>query len=145
MVLPLFPSCISGRMLLPFQVLGSQGWSCSIFLQVLRASRNSNLVTYLIKLILIDIKAMVIATFLGFATMLSVVVIQIPELRLGYIADILNQIFLIFPNYALGMGIVQLSTNFQLAKQCHYYNVEFLCPVFPDSFCCAKRKRRNAM
>ncbi|CAL8096130.1 unnamed protein product [Orchesella dallaii] len=78
--------------------------------------------------------------FTGMATMLSVVIIQIPELRLGYIADILNKIFLIFPNYALGMGIVQLSTNYQLSKQCPNYNLDFLCPAFPNSFCCAKLK-----
>ncbi|ODN05940.1 ATP-binding cassette sub-family A member 3 [Orchesella cincta] len=76
----------------------------------------------------------------GMATMLSVVIIQIPELHLGYIADILNKIFLIFPNYALGMGIVQLSTNYQLSKQCPNYNLDFLCPAFPNSFCCAKLK-----
>lgn len=74
--------------------------------------------------------------------MLSVVIIQIPELHLGFIADALNKIFLIFPNYALGMGIVQLSTNYQLERQCPNYNLDFLCPAFPDSFCCAKRKAR---
>lgn len=72
--------------------------------------------------------------------MLSVVIIQIPELHLGFVADALNKLFLVFPNYALGMGIVQLSTNYQLERQCPNYNLDFLCPAFPDSFCCAKRK-----
>jgi hypothetical protein len=70
--------------------------------------------------------------------MLTVVIIQIPEFGLEYVADILNSIFLIFPNYALGMGIVQLSTNYQIARDCMKWNLEFICPVFPDSVCCAK-------
>lgn len=71
--------------------------------------------------------------------MLSVVILRTPELQLGYVADVLNQIFLVFPNYAVGMGIFQLSTNFQLSKQCHiYYNLDYFCPAFPDTVCCAK-------
>jgi hypothetical protein len=72
--------------------------------------------------------------------MLTVAIIQIPELRLGHIADALNQVFLIFPNYALGMGVVQLSTNFQFTRDCSKFSLEFICPAFPDTFCCAKRK-----
>lgn len=80
---------------------------------------------------------------LGMATMLAVVIISVPEFHLGYISDELNKVFLIFPNYALGMGIVQLSTNYQLSRQCPNYNLDYLCPAFPDSFCCAKCKGKR--
>jgi len=71
--------------------------------------------------------------------MLTVVICQIPELRIGHVADLLNDIFLIFPNYALGMGIVQLSINYQLNRQCSsQLNLEFLCDAFPENLCCAR-------
>jgi len=73
--------------------------------------------------------------------MLSVAITQIPELDLSEVATLLNKIFLIFPNYALGMGVVQLSSNYQLQQQCASFNLEFLCPAFPKSFCCAKCKQ----
>ena len=71
--------------------------------------------------------------------MLTVVICQIPELGTQHVADLLNNVFLIFPNYALGMGIVQLSTNYQLNQQCSSeLNLEFLCDAFPDNLCCAR-------
>lgn len=72
------------------------------------------------------------------SSILTVIIIQTPEFELESVADTLNNIFLIFPNYALGMGIVQLSVNYQFAKDCAMNNLEFLCPVAPDSYCCAK-------
>jgi len=71
--------------------------------------------------------------------MLTVVICQIPELQIFHVAELLNDIFLIFPNFALGMGIVDLSTNFQLNKQCtKELNLEFICDAFPDNICCSK-------
>ncbi|XP_035705489.1 ATP-binding cassette sub-family A member 3 isoform X2 [Folsomia candida] len=78
--------------------------------------------------------------FTGMASILTVVMIQTREFQLESLADTLNSIFLIFPNYALGMGIVQLSTNFQFARDCVRFNLEFVCPAFPSSVCCSKLK-----
>jgi len=71
--------------------------------------------------------------------MLTVVITQIPELGLGHVSELLNDIFLVFPTFALGMGIVDLSTNYQLNRQCsRELNLEFVCDAFPDNLCCAR-------
>ncbi|ODM97667.1 ATP-binding cassette sub-family A member 3 [Orchesella cincta] len=81
------------------------------------------------------------AIFTGLAPMFAIALIQNPEFGLEELADSINKYALIFPNYALGMGIVQLSSNFQLSKSCsQHFNLEFLCSAYPDSICCNKLK-----
>lgn len=73
--------------------------------------------------------------------MFAVSIIQNPEFHLEELANELNKYLLIFPNYAFGMGIVQLSTNYNLAKSCaQNFNLEFLCDAFPDNVCCMQCK-----
>lgn len=77
----------------------------------------------------------------GVAPMFAVSLIQNPEFQLEALADEMNKYLLVFPNYALGMGIVQLSTNYHLTKSCSQnFNLEFLCLAYPDSVCCNKCK-----
>lgn len=70
--------------------------------------------------------------------MLTVVIVQIPDLKLGAVVSTLNDVFLIFPNYALGMGIVQLSTNYHYQKLCSEVELEYICDSYPDNPCCVQ-------
>lgn len=80
--------------------------------------------------------------FVGVAPMFAVSIIQNHAFQLEDLANEVNKYALVFPNYALGMGIVQLSTNYQLAKSCSKeFNLEHLCLAFPDSICCNKRTK----
>ncbi|CAL8074946.1 unnamed protein product [Orchesella dallaii] len=79
--------------------------------------------------------------FSGLAPMFAIALIQNPDFGLEEMADSINKYALVFPNYALGMGIVQLSSNYQLSQSCaQHFNLEFLCSAYPDSICCNKLK-----
>ncbi|KAF0293021.1 ATP-binding cassette sub-family A member 3 [Amphibalanus amphitrite] len=56
--------------------------------------------------------------FTGMATMVTVSVMRIPLLELLDVADILDWIFMILPNYALGMGMADIYSNYQGQQYC---------------------------
>lgn len=56
--------------------------------------------------------------FTGMLPMIVVAIVTIAEFNLGTLADKLNDVFVIFPSYAVGNGMVQVSKNILLKEQC---------------------------
>nr|XP_015801059.2 phospholipid-transporting ATPase ABCA3 [Nothobranchius furzeri] len=54
----------------------------------------------------------------GTATFLAVTIMTIPALHLDHLAHLLDKVFLIFPNYCLGMCVSQFYQNFEFIKFC---------------------------
>lgn len=52
------------------------------------------------------------------ATLITVVILQIPELQLVEVADALDWIFMTLPNYSLGMAFNNLYTNSRAVEYC---------------------------
>jgi ATP-binding cassette subfamily A (ABC1) protein 3 len=78
--------------------------------------------------------------FTGMATILAISILQVPDLDLVNVADSLEWVFMLFPNFNLGYGISLLSTNKQLHKMCPNiirFGAEF-CLTYPDNPCCTK-------
>lgn len=77
------------------------------------------------------------------ATIIAVSVLQTEELELTHIADALEWIFMLLPNFNLGYGIAQLSANKQMKKFCPLVlavkvgEVDY-CTAEPDHLCCKK-------
>ncbi|XP_056143491.1 phospholipid-transporting ATPase ABCA3 isoform X2 [Lampris incognitus] len=71
----------------------------------------------------------------GTATFLAVTIMTIPELKLLDLSHLLDKVFLIFPNYCLGMSFSQFYQNYELitfctsnpvaATICKYYNITY--------------------
>jgi len=76
--------------------------------------------------------------FTGMATILAISILQIPDLELLHIADALDWVFMLLPNYDLGIGISQMAANVQLQNLCPVYLgiVPGLCDNDPDNNCC---------
>uniref|UniRef100_UPI00398EE067 phospholipid-transporting ATPase ABCA3 isoform X2 n=1 Tax=Pristiophorus japonicus TaxID=55135 RepID=UPI00398EE067 len=67
----------------------------------------------------------------GTASFMTVNIMKIPEFGLTYLADILDKVFLILPNYCLGQALKHVYTNYQLISVCTISPVaEFLCESF---------------
>ncbi|ODM97870.1 ATP-binding cassette sub-family A member 3 [Orchesella cincta] len=82
----------------------------------------------------------VTCAFSGFITILTITVLELPQVNQINIATVLHRVFLVFPTYALGRGITQLSINKKLVEKCTGFNLEFLCEAAPDSYCCVKMR-----
>ncbi|XP_066546484.1 phospholipid-transporting ATPase ABCA3 [Amia ocellicauda] len=54
----------------------------------------------------------------GTATFLTVAIMAIPELKLVHLSKILDKVFLIFPNYCLGMAFSEFYQNYELLEFC---------------------------
>uniref|UniRef100_A0A8C9SU04 ATP binding cassette subfamily A member 3 n=1 Tax=Scleropages formosus TaxID=113540 RepID=A0A8C9SU04_SCLFO len=54
----------------------------------------------------------------GTATFLTVTIMTIPELQLEHLSLILDKVFLVFPNYCLGMSFSQFYQNYELITFC---------------------------
>lgn len=54
----------------------------------------------------------------GTATFLAVVIMTIPELHLQHLSKLLDKVFLIFPNYCLGMSFTQFYQNYEFISFC---------------------------
>ncbi|XP_029692140.1 ATP-binding cassette sub-family A member 3 [Takifugu rubripes] len=54
----------------------------------------------------------------GTATFLAVTIMTIPELKLQDLAHLLDKVFLIFPNYCLGMSFSQFYQNYEFLSFC---------------------------
>uniref|UniRef100_A0A3B4Y6J1 ATP binding cassette subfamily A member 3 n=1 Tax=Seriola lalandi dorsalis TaxID=1841481 RepID=A0A3B4Y6J1_SERLL len=54
----------------------------------------------------------------GTATFLAVTIMTIPELNLQDLSHLLDKVFLIFPNYCLGMSFSQFYQNYELISFC---------------------------
>lgn len=66
----------------------------------------------------------------GTATFLTVVILTIPELQLQNLSKILSKVFLIFPNYCLGMSFNQFYKNFEFLSFCtSNSHCENLCKI----------------
>ena len=63
----------------------------------------------------------------GMATLITVVILQIPELQLVEVADVLDWIFMTLPNYSLGMAFNNLYTNSRAVEYCTRPIVVFAC------------------
>uniref|UniRef100_A0A668AI68 ATP binding cassette subfamily A member 3 n=1 Tax=Myripristis murdjan TaxID=586833 RepID=A0A668AI68_9TELE len=71
----------------------------------------------------------------GTATFLAVTIMTIPELKLQHLSHLLDKVFLIFPNYCLGMSFSQFYQNYELITFCtsnpvaqiicKYYNITY--------------------
>lgn len=76
----------------------------------------------------------------GTATFLAVTIMTIPELNLLHLSHLLDKVFLIFPNYCLGMSFTEFYQNYEmitfctsspLAKYiCKYYNITYQMNYF---------------
>ncbi|KAI9562460.1 hypothetical protein GHT06_009893 [Daphnia sinensis] len=65
--------------------------------------------------------------FTGMATLITVVILQIPELQLVEVASVLDWIFMTLPNYSLGMAFNNLYTNSRAVEYCTRPIVVFAC------------------
>ncbi|XP_047427991.1 phospholipid-transporting ATPase ABCA3 [Mugil cephalus] len=54
----------------------------------------------------------------GTATFLAVTIMAIPELKLEHLSHLLDKVFLIFPNYCLGMSFSQFYQNYEFISFC---------------------------
>uniref|UniRef100_A0A8C4GZK9 ABC transporter domain-containing protein n=1 Tax=Dicentrarchus labrax TaxID=13489 RepID=A0A8C4GZK9_DICLA len=54
----------------------------------------------------------------GTATFLAVTIMTIPELNLQHLSHLLDKVFLIFPNYCLGMSFSQFYQNYEFNSFC---------------------------
>ncbi|XP_026071364.1 ATP-binding cassette sub-family A member 3-like isoform X1 [Carassius auratus] len=64
----------------------------------------------------------------GTATFLAVTIMTIPELKLVDLSHLLDKIFLIFPNYCLGMSFSQFYQNYEILTFCtSNFFAEFIC------------------
>ncbi|KAM4598643.1 phospholipid-transporting ATPase ABCA3 [Polymixia lowei] len=54
----------------------------------------------------------------GTATFLTVTIMTIPELKLQHLSHLLDKVFLIFPNYCLGMSFSQFYQNYKFISFC---------------------------
>ena len=61
------------------------------------------------------------------ATLITVVILQIPELQLVEVAGVLDWIFMTLPNYSLGMAFNNLYTNSRAVEYCTRPIVVFAC------------------
>ena len=76
----------------------------------------------------------------GQATLLSVVILSIPQLELVNVADILEWIFLmIFPNFGLAQGLNNIYQNSKIGAVCQ--NLSLLCYLGPNPCCRGKVSR----
>ncbi|XP_076838178.1 phospholipid-transporting ATPase ABCA3 [Brachyhypopomus gauderio] len=76
----------------------------------------------------------------GTATFLAVTIMTIPELHLQELSHLLDKIFLLFPNYCLGMSFSQFYQNFETIHFCtrsfftkdicHFYNITYQLNYF---------------
>ncbi|XP_035035732.2 phospholipid-transporting ATPase ABCA3 [Hippoglossus stenolepis] len=67
----------------------------------------------------------------GTATFLAVNIMAIPELKLQHLSHLLDKVFLIFPNYCLGMSFSQFYQNYEFLSFCTSSFVsEELCKLY---------------
>ncbi|XP_048101265.1 phospholipid-transporting ATPase ABCA3 [Alosa alosa] len=67
----------------------------------------------------------------GTASFLAVTIMTIPELELQDLSHILDKVFLLFPNYCLGMSFSQFYQNYELITFCTSNPVaETICKVY---------------
>lgn len=76
----------------------------------------------------------------GMATLITVVILQIPELQLVEVADVLDWIFMTLPNYSLGMAFNNLYTNSRAVEYCTRPIVVFACKTGLRPNPCCKSK-----
>jgi len=64
-------------------------------------------------------------------------ILQIPELDLGYAADLVHSVFLALPSYSLGMAFNHLYTNVRAVEYCSKDIVQMACKTgFMPNPCC---------
>ncbi|CAL8274752.1 unnamed protein product [Lota lota] len=67
----------------------------------------------------------------GTATFLAVNIMNIPELQLQDLSHLLDKVFLVFPNYCLGMSFSQFYQNYELITFCKSNPVaEAICAIY---------------
>nr|AYM45140.1 ATP-binding cassette subfamily A member 3 [Carassius auratus] len=67
----------------------------------------------------------------GTATFLAVTIMTIPELKLEDMSHLLDKIFLVFPNYCLGMSFSQFYQNYEIITFCTSSKLaEFICKSY---------------
>ena len=81
----------------------------------------------------------------GMTTILAITILQTPDLDLTHIADVLDWFFMLLPQYNLGIGIVQISTNSLFHRICPFALDLGTCAegfvlYNPESFCCTQCK-----
>ncbi|GFT89233.1 ATP-binding cassette sub-family A member 3 [Nephila pilipes] len=76
----------------------------------------------------------------GIATLLTVTILEIPDLDMKSVADVLDYIFAVFiPNYDLGRAIGNLYQNQQFNKFCNREDFQFACEFeIPPAFAYVK-------
>jgi len=52
------------------------------------------------------------------ATTMGITILSIPDLNLVHVAEALDWVFMLIPQYNLGYGLIQISTNSQLHRMC---------------------------
>ncbi|XP_030646569.1 ATP-binding cassette sub-family A member 3 [Chanos chanos] len=67
----------------------------------------------------------------GTATFLAVTIMTIPELHLQHLSHILDKVFLLFPNYCLGMSFSQFYQNYETISFCMSSKLaETICDLY---------------
>ncbi|XP_037074307.1 ATP-binding cassette sub-family A member 3-like [Pollicipes pollicipes] len=71
--------------------------------------------------------------FTGMATMVTVAVLRIPVLDLVDVANVLDWVFMVLPNYGLGMAMADIYSNYQGIKYCaEKPEIEKICLVLKN-------------
>uniref|UniRef100_A0A3Q0S9J7 ATP binding cassette subfamily A member 3 n=1 Tax=Amphilophus citrinellus TaxID=61819 RepID=A0A3Q0S9J7_AMPCI len=67
----------------------------------------------------------------GTGTFLAVTILAIPELELQHLSHLLDKVFLIFPNYCLGMSFSQFYQNYEFISFCtSSFVTEIICKEY---------------
>ncbi|CAG7824302.1 unnamed protein product [Allacma fusca] len=73
----------------------------------------------------------------GIITIATVFILQTPEFGLFELARTVHDVFVFcVPNYALGMGIAQVTMRNDLKGLCQNFNLESMCKLDKDFICC---------
>ena len=75
------------------------------------------------------------------ATLITVVILQIPDLQLLDVADLLDWFFMVLPNYSLGMAFNNLYTNARAVEYCTRPLVALACSAGIRPNPCCKETR----
>lgn len=84
-------------------------------------------------------------SLLGMATLITVVILQIPELQLVEVAGFLDYIFMALPNYSLGTAFNNLYTNSRAVEYCTRPIVVLACKTGLRPNPCCKGKSKSIM
>ena len=81
----------------------------------------------------------------GLATLMAVFVLKIPDLGTEDVASAMDWIFaILFPNYCLGSGIMNVYTNYGYMEGCKATGYPLICMISPKNPCCPGKTKNKS-